>query len=949
MARVTKDESDLLQQKMSIERMAEGRGLKLRRDEGKLVGECPFHDSGDHAIVIHPKANTWACSGCMVIDGTVVEWTMKAEGISRRHAAELLRADHGGRGTGKVKNSTSQKLPDVIAADVDDARLLEQIVVYYADTLKRTPAALDQLKSNGITAEAVDLFRLGLSDRTLGYRIPRANRKAGAEVRGRLQRLGIIRNTGHESLRGCITVPLVDEHGVIVSVYGRRLDDRTVESPDVYAGTKGLFNIEAFTAGRDIIVAGNVFEAIVMWSQGVRNVTAVHDDSLEELVAFIVKSGVGRVTIAFPRTDEGQARTERLKNRLSGAEVEVFRVLLPAGMNVQSFATSSSPSESLATVIRQAEWIGGVRPKSPSPTSLVTEPTRTASAATTATTPATTPPNTGEIVITLGDRRWRIRGLGNNLSYERLRVHVFASRQTKDSRTPGFYVDTIELYSARQRNAFVEQAAEELGLDPDVVKRDLGHVLLRLEALQDEQIRAALQPKNVMPTMTETEREATVDLLRDPKLLDRILADFDRCGVVGENDNKLVGYLAATSRKLHQPLAIVVQSSSGSGKSSLMQAVLDFIPEEECRSFSALTGQSIFYMGEADIAHKVLSIAEEEGAVRASYALKLLQSEGVLTIASTAKEAGTGRLVAHEYRVQGPVAIFTTTTAIDVDEELLSRCIVLAVDERPEQTRAIHDRQREAQTLDGLFARMDREAVVQLHRNAQRLLRPLAVVNPFASELAFDDHRVRARRDHQKYLGLIEAITLLHQHQRPVKTAERNGVVVEYIEVTKEDLVVADRLVASVVSRGIDDLPPMTRRVLTLIDVIVREAATKQGVNPTDIRFTRREVRERLGVGSTQAWIHLRRLLDSEYLIPHPSRRGRGVVFELALEPGRATTSSGVDPAGSGVNSGDVRPADEATISEKTAPKVHRSVSARSHIGEERGPVDRTSSPDGAG
>lgn len=87
---------------------------------------------------------------------------------------------------------------------------------------------------------------------------------------------------------------------------------------------------------------------------------------------------------------------------------------------------------------------------------------------------------------------------------------------------------------------------------------------------------------------------------------------------------------------------------------------------------------------------------------------------------------------------------------------------------------------------------MDREAVLQLHRNAQRLLRPLAVVNPFASELAFPDHRARARRDHRKYLGLIEAITLLHQHQRPVNTAEQNGVVVEYIEVTKDDLAVAD-------------------------------------------------------------------------------------------------------------------------------------------------------------
>jgi DNA primase len=954
MARVIEDEIEQIQKRVSVERMAEARGVKLDPDAGGLRGECPFHDSGDHAIVIDPKANTWACSGCDVTSGGVIEWMMKAEGVSRRHAIELLRADHGGGGTSKVvKVSTSQKLPNVIGgSDVDDARLLEQVTAYYKSTLTTTPTAMEFLQRNGATAEAVERFRIGVSDRTLCYRIPRANRKVGADLRGRLQRLGVLRDTGHESLRGCITVPLFDEDGAVVSVYGRRLDDRAA---DVYVSPKGLFNIEAFGSGQTF-VCSSVFDALIMWSHGIHAVTAVHEGNVDELVAALVKQGVVRVTFCFPRTDEGQKRTEQLKERLSGAETEVFRVLLPAGMNVQSFimSSASSPSEALATVIRQAEWIGGVRPKSPvasvnEPPMTATAPTSTTTAISAPTTTATSTPttNTADIIIALGDRRWRIRGLGNNLSYERLRVHIFVSRETKDSRTTGFFVDTIELYSARQRNAFVEQAAEELGLEPDVVKRDLGHVLLRLESLQDEQIRAALQPKTPAPTMTDTERAAAMDLLRDPKLIDRIVADFERCGVVGENENKLVGYLAATSRMLHHPLAIVVQSSSGSGKSSLMQAVLDFIPDEERRSFSALTGQSIFYMGETDIAHKVLSIAEEEGAVRASYALKVLQSEGVLTIASTAKETGTGRLVTHEYRVQGPVAIFTTTAAIDVDEELLSRCIVLAVDERPEQTRAIHERQRQAQTLDGLFARLDREAVLQLHRNAQRLLRPLAVVNPFASELVFPDHRVRARRDHRKYLGLIEAITLLHQHQRSVKTAERNGAVVEYVEVTKEDLAVADRLIASVVSRGLDDLPPMTRRVLNLLDVMVREAAMKQGVELADIRFTRREVRERLGVGSTQAWIHLRRLIDGEYIIVHPSWRGRGVVFELALEPARTTANSGVDGACSGAPSGDVRAAEEARAPEKTAPKVHRSVSARSPIGEKRSRSHHTLPPNG--
>jgi hypothetical protein len=163
--------------------------------------------------------------------------------------------------------------------------------------------------------------------------------------------------------------------------------------------------------------------------------------------------------------------------------------------------------------------------------------------------------------------------------------------------------------------------------------------------------------------------------------------------------------------KLEEPLAVIVRSSSAAGKSSLLDAILAFVPEEDRVSYSAMNGQSLYYLGEGDLAHRVLTIAEEEGAERAAYALKLLQSEGELSIASTGKDPATGRLVTHEYRVAGPVAILTTTTAADVDEELLNRCIVLTVDEERAQTRAIHAAQRSAQTLDGLLARSQRDAV----------------------------------------------------------------------------------------------------------------------------------------------------------------------------------------------------------------------------------------------
>ena len=327
---------------------------------------------------------------------------------------------------------------------------------------------------------------------------------------------------------------------------------------------------------------------------------------------------------------------------------------------------------------------------------------------------------------------------------------------------------------------------------------------------------------------------------------------------------------------------MLIQSTSAAGKSTLMDALLALMPEADRVHYSAMTGQSLFYIGEGDLRHKILAIAEEEGVRQAAYALKLLQSQGELTIASTGKDPTTGKLVTEEYRVEGPVMLVLTTTAIDLDEELLNRCLVLTINESREQTAAIHARQRQARTLQGLLAGKEAEAVKALHRAAQTLLRPVAVVNPYAEALTFRSESPRLRRDHAKYLTLIDAIAFLHQHQRPVKTASVAGGAIEYVEVTPADIALANRLAGEVLGRSLDELPPQTRRLLGQVAAWVDGRARTQGIERSSVRFTRRELREALTAGDTQLKLHLTRLVEQEYLIVH--RHGPLFRYELAFD-----------------------------------------------------------------
>jgi DNA primase len=964
MARIPAEEVERLKAEISVERLVEARGIKLKKHGKDLIGLCPFHEDHAPSLVVTPSKNLWHCLGACQTGGSVVDWVMKAEGVSFRHAVELLRADavstacapapgakldaaRTGRARvgrppsmnpGSIRHSTVPRLPPPVALEADDQALLNQVAGYYHETLKESPEALAYLEKRGLrSAEMVERFKLGFANRTLGFRLPEKNRKAGAEIRSRLQRLGILRESGHEHFNGSLVIPIIDEHGNVQGMYGRKITYGLREGTPLHmylpGPHKGVWNSAALSATKEVILCEALIDALTFWCAGLRNVTTsygVEGFTNDHLEAF-KRHGIERVLIAYDRDKAGDKAAQALSKRLVNEGFATYRVQFPHQMDANEYALKVQPAtKSLEIAVRNAVWMGGrdTRAAAPAAAQVAAEPAKSdaepasehvsqtmplpqslslaakekdeppkadetapqvqaANAAVVAAptpTPAALPAATSdvlteiagdEVIIRFGDRRWRIRGLAKNLSYEVLRVNVLVGRND------AFHVDTFDLYAAKARASFAKQASDEIGIEEDAIKRDLANVLLRLEELQDAQIKKTMEPKTQAPELSEAERQDALALLKSPDLLGRILSDFEKCGVVGEETNKLVGYLAAVSRKLEEPLAVIIQSSSAAGKTRLMESILAFMPEEERVKYSAMTGQSLFYMSEKDLKHKILAIVEEEGAERASYALKLLQSEGELTIASTGKDPATGKLVTHEYRVEGPVAIILTTTAIDIDEELQNRCIVLTVDEDREQTRAIHKLQRESQTLEGLIAKKQRGQVLKLHHNAQRLLRPLSVLNPYAQRLTFLDDRTRTRRDHMKYLTLIQTIALVHQHQRPIRRSVIAGQDTEYVEVTVDDIAVANKLAHDVLGRSLDELSPQTRRLLALLDKMVADECGRQAFSRCDYRFTRRQIRLYTGWTDFQVKVHMHKLEDLEYVLVHNGSRGQSFVYEL--------------------------------------------------------------------
>ena len=345
-------------------------------------------------------------------------------------------------------------------------------------------------------------------------------------------------------------------------------------------------------------------------------------------------------------------------------------------------------------------------------------------------------------------------------------------------------MDTVDFYSARSRAFLIKGLCELLGEEEKTLALDLERLMEHCEGWREPET-----PETpAAPEMPEADKEAALAFLKSPGMFTQILADFETLGYTGEEMNKLLCYLAAISRKLDEPLSVMIQSRSAAGKSFLQDTVLSMIPEGDYIKYTRLTDQALFYKESNSLAHKILAVEELDGMNGAVYSIRAIQSSRKITIAYTGKDAATGKLCTCENTVEGPLSVFITTTKTDIDGETASRFVFLSIDESREMTERILVKQRKNYTRAGIEAKIEAAAVIAKHRNASRLLAPLKVINPYADLLTFTSHSLRARRDHVKYQNLILAIAYLFQHQREQITIEHGGKTLECVIATLSDI-----------------------------------------------------------------------------------------------------------------------------------------------------------------
>ena len=824
--------------------LVEAKGIQLKKNGKGYFGLCPFHADKNPSLSINPSTNLWQCFGCGK-GGDVIRFVELFDQVDFKEAVKRLTDNGFKRSTKPLKPSQAKGLT------VKDKKLLSRVVSYYQHTFTEDKAGLDYLKNErGITGnQSLKDFGKGYANGTLLEILP-----DDKEVIKTLKKIGIMNAKGHEVFYNCVVFPLYGTRGNIENLYGRNIDDECQVRHLYLPGKRsGLVNRQAAIRSQSLLLTESIIDALTLYDQGFKNVMPIYgvNGLIDDHLSFFNRK-IKEAYLVFDADEAGRRASESVSLQLKEKEIVAHIVELPAkDVNVYFKRYTPEEFESL---------LKAVNPRSLEQSDKINNRKKTLYKE-----------SDHGFIVGYGDRQYQVKGI--QWGDTQLKVTIKASTGVEGNLP--FELTTIDLYSSRSRIWFGKLCADLFGASEGLVKEDIGKILNLVESWQPKKQEAG----NNKPTGED--KALALKLLKNPEMFTEILSDLETIGVTGEETNKLVGYLASVSRKLDEPLSVLIQSRSAAGKSTLQDAILSLVPDEDYVKYTRITDQALFYKDEDSLVNKILAIEEEVGMGGAAYSIRNIQSSKKITVAATGKDPGTGKMKTEEYTVNGPVAVMITTTAPELEGETASRFLFLTIDESTKMTEAIHRMQREAETLEGLVKKKRSEHIIKKHHNAQRLLKPLAVVNPFTKYLSYPNQSIRTRRDHKKYLGLIRTITYLHQYQREVKTVDVEGKPMEYIEVTLDDIDCANKLANEVLGHCLDELAPPSRTLLSNIYSMVKEIVDKKECGIDEVYFTRRMIREHVGWTDWQIRSHIKQLEDLEYLYARIGSKGKEYAYAL--------------------------------------------------------------------
>lgn len=792
---------------------------------------CPFHDDKTPSMQVYEKTGTVYCfsSNCKThgksID--VIDFIMHKENITKHQALT------------KATEMVGPAAENLLAK----TEVLTRFFRFCENSLHTTRPAKAYLESRGLRQSSATMWGI-----ETGFNSGRFHHKeeAGSPLIQSSLHYGLLSKGAKDGYRvfgsGSLVFPLKNAEGEITGLYFRSIEEDPQAKHLYLRERQGLYPAYPDPQTRILILTESVIDAAslllhlpdtyqVLALYGTNGFTQEHRQAisrlqeLQEVILFLDGDAAGRKAV--------ELHSLTLTELLTGTVISC--VDTPENEDINSLVQGHDPKVLLHLVEHRR------------PLTFSIEKKEAASLLETG--------NPNDLSYQGTAARYAIKGgIKGGLESLKVSLQIVAGSQDYRSKT--------DLYEYKQIRSLCEAAATRLGVRTDALEEDLTTLAGLLEHYREHaETRETPAPEPVNPQVSSR----CMEFLRRENLLPSINELIGKTGVVGEENNRLLLFVIASSYAMPDTLHALVQGSSGSGKTHLLLQIARLMPQENTLTLTRVTESSFYNYGEEDLKNKLLCMEDLDGMKEEAFlAFRELQSRGMLSSSTSIKDQ-QGNIKAAVKIVKGPVASLSATTKGEIYEDNMSRCFLVAVDESSEQTQRIITYQNEMSA--GLIERAGQKQAAAFLQQCVRMLRPYEVINPYAHRIHLPPQAHKIRRLNELYQVFVRQVTLINQYQREKDEKGR-------LLSRKEDLQTACRILFDSIVLKVDELDGSLR-------LFYENLKTYVLAKGKDYEFTRREIREALKVSKTQQHSYMSRLQELEYIRQSGGYINRGLHYKV--------------------------------------------------------------------
>lgn len=864
--------------------------------------KCPFHEDKKPSLLLYPKTNTWHCFGCD--KGTdAIDFIQFKENSTTHQAIQRAKTFLNTIPTMKIEPIQTE--PKRVITDKQRIEILTKAFTYFARSTK--VEAKTYLSNRCLNA---DTLTVGFDNHSF-----HKAKDVTEELKELYVNVGLLyadklgrANSFHSFFDNCIVFPTFNEKGEIVNLYGRCIDDSKQNKHRYLPGKhQGIYPTYPKSETTQLIITEKIIDTATLLQipeitskysllslYGTNNFTEEMQTTiknlkhLKEIIFFFDGDHAGR--------GANESHYKTLQSQLS--KVKFSSVQTPEGEDINSLSQSYGAnatefitellsnrksfllSEKDTTIKTEVQNTIEIPLKEESaPKSLNLDSSNLESSL-----------NTDNPEQLIFKNNWLTASVWGGIDFQNIKKLRTTLHLQSNLNLFIDYRDTMDLYSNANTQKLIREASEQLEIGTSAMIKTVSELTKSLEQYRESEREKQRQqeleknPVKLPKVLTEMRKQELKQLLQSKNLYSVIDNLIGKTGVIGEDINRMIMWTVYTSRLMATPLHIVCLGSSGTGKTYLQDSISDLIPELHKVNITTSTEQALYYIGRTEYKHKLIIIEDMDGVNAVLLAIRELQTKQIITRLVPWKDPN-GNMKTILLVVEGPICLSGTATQERMYEDNANRCLLIYLDNSKEQQEAILQRQRD--TSAGLVDRVKEEETKELLRDLQEILRPINVVNPFANHLIIPQEVFKPLRTNAHYLQFIEAITFVHQYQRPIK---KDNYGKPYIETTLDDIELANKLLKEVLLAKSDELTKACRDFLESLKVLL----SKQNKES----FYRSDIRDQVRINPDNLRYYLSQLNKYGYIkIVGGSKHKGGYEYEISDKDEYLKLSNSIETA----------------------------------------------------